>query len=198
MESLDPSALGTGGNYFLMTSLLVPRPIAWLGTRRCGIDNLAPFSYFMGVSSDPPLVAVSVARGRGGALKDSARNLLETEQGTLSLVSADRIEAMHRSSAPFSSEVSEFDACGLTREPASLVDACYVSGSRAVMEVRLHSAQDLGSTHLFLLRVVCYQVQEGLLRDGRVAVEDLDPVARLCGDYALLGERRKLPPAKVD
>ena len=115
MDRLDAPSLGKAGNYFLMTSILVPRPIGWLGTRSAqGVDNLAPFSYFMGVSSEPALVAVSIARGRGGALKDSARNLLDNGQGTLSVVSAELLEAMHQSSAPYGPEVSEFEAAGLT------------------------------------------------------------------------------------
>jgi len=199
MESLDPVELGKAGNYFLLTSILVPRPIGWLGTRSVdGVDNLAPFSYFMGVSSEPALVAVSVARGRRGELKDTARNLLETEVGTLNLVSSDLLEAMHQSSAAYGPEISEFEVCGLRAVPAELVEAPFVGEARSVMEVRVHSYQDLGSVHLFVLQVLRYHLQDGLLEDGRAPIHTLDAVARLGGTYALLGREQTLPRPKVD
>ena len=192
MERVDPKALGKAGNYFLMTSMLVPRPIGWLGTRDAeGVDNLEPFSYFMGVSSEPALVALSVARGRRGALKDSARNLLDRQEGTLSVVSADLLQAMHQTSAPYPPEVSEFDAAGLTAVAAHTVAACFVGEARAAMEVKVHDVTDYGSTHLFVLEVLAYHVREELLADGRAT--GLDAVARLGGSYATLGEQMTLP-----
>lgn len=199
MDRLDAPSLGKAGNYFLMTSILVPRPIGWLGTRSAqGVDNLAPFSYFMGVSSEPALVAVSVARGRGGALKDSARNLLDNGQGTLSVVSAELLEAMHQSSAPYGPEVSEFEAAGLTAVAADTVQACFVGEARAAMECRVKDATDYGTTHLFVLEVLCYRLQPGLLEGKAVPRERLDPVARLGGHYATLGPQQTLPRPKVD
>lgn len=176
-----------------MTSALVPRPIAWVGSRSAdGVDNLAPFSYFMGVSSDPPMMAISVARGRRGALKDTCRNLLETERCTVNIVSAPMLEAMHASSAPHPPEVSEFEAAGV-----ELVEggngAPGVAGARVRFECRLHSAQDLRSTHLLLLEITAYELDDALVVDGRVLVEGLAPVGRLGGTYALLGEEITLP-----
>ena len=58
---IDPQHLSTRHVYQLVTSMIQPRPIAWVGTRSLsGISNLAPFSYFMGVSSDPPALAISM------------------------------------------------------------------------------------------------------------------------------------------
>lgn len=195
---VDPADLDRAATYALMTSLIIPRPIAWVGTRDAqGRSNLAPFSYFMGVSSDPPLVAVSVSRGRGGALKDTARNLLGTEVCTISVVSAEHLEAMHQSSAAYAPGVSEFAAVGLGEEEGVRVAAPRVRGARAAMEAALFSAQDLGSTHLFLLRVLCFHVPEAGLVAGKVPSAALDPVARLGQAYAGLGEERVLPPARV-
>ena len=165
MDRLDASRLGKAGNYFLMTSIVVPRPIGWLGTRSAeGIDNLAPFSYFMGVSSEPALVALSVARGRGGALKDSARNLLDNGQGTLSVVSAELLEAMHQSSAPYGPEVSEFEVSGLTAVAADTVQACFVGEARVAMECRLLRGAavvaSLRSRHKLLARTGLHHAHE--------------------------------------
>ncbi len=187
--------------YFLLTSLLVPRPVAWTATRSAeGQDNLAPFSYFMGVGSRPPRVAISVARGRGGALKDTARNLLETGQATISICSMAQLEAMHATSAPHGPQVSEFDVAGLTPVPATQVAACRPAQAGVSLEVTLDQTLDLGDVHLFVLRVLGVEVREDWLLPGespRLDVAQLDPVARLGGTYAPLGSEIVLPRARV-
>lgn len=195
---LDPAALDKPATYALLTSVIVPRPIAWVGTRGPeGVDNLAPFSYFMGVASEPPLVAISVSRGRAGALKDTARNLLQTQECTISVVSAALLEPMHQSSAPYPPEVSEFAAVGLSPAPGVRVQAPRVAEARAALEAVLYQAHDLGNTHLFVLRVVGYHLPEAGLQGGKVPIEQLDPVARLGSAYATLGPEVVLPPARV-
>ncbi|HJN72543.1 MAG TPA: flavin reductase family protein [Myxococcota bacterium] len=194
---IEATSLDKKATYFLMTSVLVPRPIAWVGTR-CpeGVDNLAPFSYFMGVSSDPPLVAVSIARGRGGALKDTCTNLLQTEVCTVNIVSAPLLQLMHDSSAPHPPEVSEFEALGIESVEAGN-GAPGVAAARVRLDCRVYSAQDLGSTHLFLLEITAYELDDSLVVDGRVRAADLAPVARLGGSYSLLGEEIVLPRPSV-
>ncbi len=174
-----------------MTSLLVPRPVAWTGTRSAqGVDNLAPFSYFMGVSSRPPGLAISVARGRGGALKDTARNILETGAFTVSMTSRDLAEPMNATSAELPPEASEFETAGLTPVDGLRVAAPWPREARASMECRLWQTLDLGSTHLFVGEIVLFHVRDELLdQDGAVIARALDPVSRLGGaDYATLGE----------
>ncbi len=194
---IDSATLDTRAAYFLMTSLLVPRPVAWTGTRsRDGRDNLAPFSYFMGVGSTPPRVAISVARGRRGALKDTARNLLETGEATISICSMPGLEALHQTSATYPPEVSEFEAVGLTPVEAERVAACRPSEAGVSLEVVLDQTLDLGDVHLFVLEVVGFHVREDWLLPGdslRVDPEKLDPVARMGGTYARLGPAVVLP-----
>ena len=88
-----------------------------------GTDNLAPFSYFMGVSTRPPSIAISVARGRKGVLKDTASNILETEVFTVSMVSHRLVTPMVQTSLPEGPEVSEFRANGLEAVEGDLVNA---------------------------------------------------------------------------
>lgn len=183
-------------NYFLMTSLVVPRPIAWIGTAGLGggdegedtHDNLAPFSYFMGVSSDPPIVAVSIARARGGALKDTLRNLLATQRCTLSVVSQKHLLPMHATGGSFPPEVDEFTEAGLDKERWEGLPV--VADAPAAMLCQLHRAEDLGSTHLVLLRVLAYRVDPvGFdAENTRMRPDFLKPVGRLGGSYALLGQ----------
>ncbi len=174
-------------HYALMTSIVVPRPIAWIGTRGPQGDNLAPFSYFMGVSSDPPLVAVSIVRKRGGDLKDSLRNLMETQRCTLSLVSVPQMGQMHGSAKPLDFGQDEFEHMGIEKREIDGLPA--VLASRSVMSCSLERAEDLGGTHLVLLRVQSYTLdpQAYDAEKGRMRSADMDPLARLAGSYAGLG-----------
>ncbi len=198
---ISAADLDAKGAYFLLTSLLVPRPVAWTATRGAdGVDNLAPFSYFMGVGSKPPRVAISVARGRRGALKDTTRNLLERGEGTISLCSMPQLAAMHACSAPHPPEVSEFAAAGLTPVAARHVAASRPAEAGVTLEVTVDHALDLGDVHLFVLQVVACEVRDDWLLEGellRVDVSKLDPVARLGGSYAALGEEIVLPRPTV-
>jgi len=196
---LDAASLGPRATYQLMTSLLVPRPIAWTATcSEQGGHNLAPFSYFMGVSSRPPRVAISVARGRGGALKDTARNLLDTRECTISICSWPQLEAMHRTSAPWPSDVSEFEAVGLTPLPSKVVAPPGVAESGVTLEGRLDHPLDLGDVHLFVIEIVAYTLRDDWLLDGevlRLDPERLRPAPRLGGTYAPVGPEVVLPRA---
>lgn len=194
---IDPSTLDRAAAYRLMISAIVPRPIAWIGSLRAdGTDNLAPFSYFMGVASAPPMLAVSIARGRGGALKDTARGLLETGELTVSIPELAELDTMHQSSAPYAE--SEFDAVPVARAASVKVRAPRPATSRVSMECRVAHALDLGQTHLFVAEVVLFHVDEALLVDGLIDAAVFDPVARLGGEgYTTLGARLTRPLARV-
>ena len=185
-ESLSPRQ-----HYALMTSIVVPRPIAWIGTRGPKGDNLAPFSYFMGVSSDPPLVAVSIVRKRGGALKDTLRNLMETRRCSLSLASVPQLSQVHGSAKPLDFGQDEFEHMNIEKREIDGLPA--VMASRAVMICSLERAEELGSTHLVLLRVKSYSLdpQAYNAETGQMRTADLDPLARLAGSYAGLGPERQ-------
>ena len=188
---IDPPSQRGSHVYRLMTSLLVPRPIAWIGTRDAqGRDNLAPFSYFMGVASRPALVAVSIARrNREGELKDTAANLLETGVCSVSIVSEDALSSMHGTASRLEPGQSEFDHVGLEPVDCELVAAPRPACARVAMEARLHSAHDLGSTHLCVLEILRLHIDDALLtEDGLVDELALRPVARLGpSGYAALG-----------
>jgi flavin reductase (DIM6/NTAB) family NADH-FMN oxidoreductase RutF len=198
---IDAAALDTRANYFLLTSLLIPRPVAWTATRSAeGRDNLAPFSYFMGVGSRPPRVAISVARGRRGVLKDTARNLLETGQATISIASMDMLEALNQSSAAYPPDTSEFEILGLAAVAGTQVAASRPALAGVTLEVQLDQALDLGDVHLFVLRVLGVHVRDDWLLPGetlRVDPAKLNPVARLGGTYAAIGPEIVLPRAVV-
>ena len=82
------------GHYRLLTGLVVPRPIGWIGTRRPdGTFNLAPFSFFNVVSVDPPVVLFSAGR-HSDRPKDSATLAIESGEFSVNIVSEDVVEAI--------------------------------------------------------------------------------------------------------
>jgi len=197
-RAIDPGDHSSGDLYRLLISMIVPRPIAWVGSRGAdGVDNLAPFSFFRGVGSKPPMIALSVARGSGGALKDTARNLLGSGEFTLSLPMVSEAALVAGSAAPLPAGVSEFAALGIDAVEGLRVAACRPAAAALSLECVVRHALDLDSTHLFVAEVLMFHVAPGLLEDDpRPRVRDgaTDPLARLGGaDYAALGRRFSQP-----
>ena len=174
--------------YDLLISAVVPRPIAWVSTRsKSGVDNLAPFSFFNLFSANPPILgfAPGLKRQPGSTeavMKDTLRNVLETEEFVVNIVSAELAEKMVQSSANYSAEQSEFVEAGLTPLASSMIAPPRVAESQVSMECKLFQVVDLGSNKLVLGRIICMHVDDAILRDGMVDIEKLKPVARLGGE----------------
>ena len=108
MHIFEPSVLPARARYQLLTSLVVPRPIAWVSSRSAaGQPNLAPFSYFAALSATPFLVGVSIGHRRG-APKDTLRNVRETGAFCVNLAAEARLSALNETSGEFPPEVDEF------------------------------------------------------------------------------------------
>ena len=187
---LDPDALSGTHRYRWLISLVVPRPIAFVSSRAAdGALNLAPFSFFMGVSSDPPVIAISVSH-RSGQPKDTARNILESGEFVVNAAGEEHAEAINRTSGDWDPDVDEFALAGLAPEASRLVAVPRVAGAAFALECRLHGSLTVGSapreTSLILGRVVWMHVRDDVLEDtapaGEPRVADatrLRPLARL-------------------
>ena len=187
--------------YQLMVSAIVPRPIAWVGTRsQAGEDNLAPFSYFMGVGSAPPTLAISVARHPDGSLKDTAQNIQSTGVFTVSIAHAAHGPEVVGSAARLPPEVSEFEAMGLTLCQGELVDAPRPAVAPVSMECRLFNHMDVGHTTLFVGEVLAFYLADAVVREGRdgnptVDLAALKPLGRLGGrDYVVVDATTHVVP----
>ena len=182
---IDPETLGRADAYQLMIGVIVPRPIAFVSTIAAdGTTNLAPFSFWNGVTSHPPIVMVAVGR-RKGVPKDTARNVTATGDFVVNLVNEDLAEAMNRASCDYPPEVSEFEVTGLTPAPSVKVRAPRVLESPVSLECTLEQVvlvgpEDTGAS-LILGRVVLYHVRDELFVDGRIDPPKLHAVGRLGG-----------------
>jgi flavin reductase (DIM6/NTAB) family NADH-FMN oxidoreductase RutF len=202
---IDPASSAPRDVYRLMTALIVPRPIAFVSTLDpLGGRNLAPFSFFTGVSADPPVICFSpIVRGRDGAVKDTLRNIEATGEFVTNIVSEDFKEQMNACSADVPPEVDEFVLSGLTALASDLVKPPRVAEARASMECRLlqvvHiSGKPLGGS-IVVGEVVRFHVEDALFDNFTVDPDLLRPIGRLGGPlYARTTDRfvleRPAPP----
>lgn len=170
-------------SYRLMIACLVPRPIAWVSTMDLGSRaNLAPFSYFGGVTSAPPIVMVSVGRRRGER-KDTARNLLVSRECVIHIADRPLAEPMVATSADVDHGIDEFELAGLTKVPAVDVRAPRIAEAAIAMEATLERHMEIGSApnDVFLLQISRFHVRDDVLVDGLPDPARLSAVGRLGG-----------------
>ncbi len=194
----DPQALSKSDMYRFLIGAVVPRPIAWVSTRAAdGGTNLAPFSYFNAISSAPPLVGIAISE-REGDPKDTLRNIRETGEWVVNVVSEPLLPAMVKTSAEWPRAVSEFGVAGVTEAPAERVRAPRVREAQLWIECRLHREIPLGNSVLVVGEVVLASADDAVVTDGRIDAAKLRPVGRLGGElYAPLGEVRRVPRPRV-
>jgi flavin reductase (DIM6/NTAB) family NADH-FMN oxidoreductase RutF len=204
---IDPAALTASKRYRLMIGLIVPRPIAFVSTRGPGGHaNLAPFSYFMGVASEPPVLAISVL-DRDGGPKDTARNILDTGEFVVNASTEELAAAVNQASGDWPADVDEFALTGLTPAASVRVAPPRVAEAAWSLECRTHRVIDVGSppriTRLILGEIVWMHVRDDLLQgsetDGFVIdAAQLKPIARLGQNlYTPLGERFAMDRPRV-
>lgn len=183
-ESLDARSA-----YALLTSLVVPRPIAWVSTlSAAGERNLAPHSYFNLVSSEPPVIHVTSSQRRGRR-KDTARNIAETGEFVVNVASREQVELTNHTSAEWPPEEDEWTRAGITGLPSRLVAPERVMGAPAALECRLVETVTIGNGTMFFGEVVWFHADARVMDGHRIDARALDPVARLGGPfYTPLGD----------
>jgi flavin reductase (DIM6/NTAB) family NADH-FMN oxidoreductase RutF len=190
----DTGALSGRERYQLLTSLVVPRPIAWISTRSAaGHRNLAPFSYFAAVSATPFLVSVSIG-SRGAVEKDTLRNIRETGAFCVNLATEPQLREMNETAGEWGPEVDEFERAGLEAGEAESVSAPFVASAPGVLECRTFKVVELeGSPNTVVVgEVLRVRLDDAVaLAPGTLFADSaaLRPLARLWGDfYATLGD----------
>lgn len=186
MTVINPADLSRRERYQLMVSSVMPRPIGWISTmNEAGDANLAPFSFFNAVTSEPPTLMISVGRRRDGTRKDSAANLLATQEAVVHIAHRDLAEKMVATSAEVAPEVDEFGLADLERVPSDLVRPFRVKDALIAMEATMarHLEVGVGPVDMFLLEVVRFHLGEEIVADGFPDPTRLEAVGRLGGVY---------------
>lgn len=199
--SIDPAALDHLGRYRLLIGGVVPRPIAWITTvDAAGGANLAPFSFFTGVSASPPTLAVSIAHR--APEKDTLANLRATGEAVVHLVPPDLLEACHQSGAGYRHAVSEIAELGLATCASETVRPPRLAAAPVAFECRLAQIVPVGdpATALCLLTILRAHVDPAVAgADGLPDPHRLVAAARLGGRAYLVAATwpvRDLPAAQ--
>lgn len=182
---VDPATLSGRDAYRMMIACVIPRPIAWASTVDTeGNVNLAPFSYFGGVTTKPMTVMVSIGR-RAGAPKDTGANLLATREAVVHIPTRPLAEAMVATSAEAEPHVDELALAGLTPVPSEVVAPPRVAEAAIAMEARLSHHMEVGDgpVDLFLLEVLRLHIDDAFVVDGLPDPARLRAVGRLGGAH---------------
>ena len=193
--SIDPSINTERENYKLMIGSIIPRPIAFVTSlAKDGTLNGAPFSFFNIVSSNPPLISISVQR-KGKEQKDTP--VILSKRRNLSFISwmKTNVEKINETSANLPSNESEIKFAGLTEVPSTKVKVPGIKEAKIRLECTLEQVVELGGSDdypgcdLIIGKVIQIHIDKDIYEDGKINPRGLGAVSRLAGNsYAKIGE----------
>ncbi len=165
--------------YKLLSSLVVPRPIAWVSTISTeGITNLAPYSFFNVMGVRPPIVAFAPGNKPDGSPKDTPQNILDTGEFVVNLVDEKISAQMVESAKPHPTNVSEIDVAGLTSIESEAVKAPRIKEAPVSMECKALQTLEIGGNRMVIGEVLRLHVKDGIVDEESFYVT---------GDYAPIG-----------
>ncbi|MEQ8662176.1 MAG: flavin reductase family protein, partial [Gammaproteobacteria bacterium] len=184
---IDPQATEPVSIYKLMIGSIVPRPIAFVSTRGVdGVNNLAPFSFFTGVSANPPVIGFSPMINLESRRRDSRVNAEARGEFCVNVVSERIAAQMNQTAVDVPPEVDEFTLANLTPCACDLIDAPRVAEAMIAMECRLLQVVDISDKVLggaFVMgEVVRFHVDDALIDNFRIDADLLDAVGRMAGN----------------
>lgn len=207
-----PSQLAYREFYNILISTVAPRPIAWVSTLSAsGRPNLAPFSFFNAVCADPPLLAFAPgmrspnlpsAGDSAGVPKDTLRNVRETGEFVINVVTFEFAEAMNLTSGDYEAGTNEFEIAKIESAPSSIVKPRRVAHSPVSFECKVHQILDFNSApaggSLVIGKIVSIHVDEKHLKEGRLDRNSLDLIGRMGGmQYTRTTQRFEMVRPKV-
>ncbi|QJP10620.1 flavin reductase family protein [Pseudomonas multiresinivorans] len=184
---LDFTQLSKAEAYRWLASTVTPRPIAWVSTlSQEGQSNLAPFSFFQVISDSPPTLLVNTSVRDDGSVKDTLRNVRETGELVIHLVSAAQADAMNTTAAWLPHGVSEIEHAGIATVPSERVAPPRVVGAPVAFECQLAEIMpypaENPSSMLIFARVLLAHIDDAVMQDERhIDPARLDLVGRLGG-----------------
>lgn len=196
MLSFVPSEMTDPAPYHLLTSVVAPRPIAWVSTiSTAGVPNLAPFSFYNAVAGFPPTIMFSVSyRRKEPKEKDTLRNVKEVDEFVVHVVDEAMAEAMVKTAIEFSYEVDEFQMAGLRTIASEEIRPLRIADAPIAMECKLTQLVPVeGATNIMILgQVLRFHIRADLYRPelGLVDTVRMKPITRLGGavEYTRIGE----------
>jgi len=198
--TIDPRRITQPDMYKLIIGTILPRPIALISTvSPAGIGNVAPFSFFNGVSSNPPCLSVSISRKPNGEKKDTLRNIEANGEFVVNTASEWLLGALVHCGVPYPYEEDEGQIVGFGTVPSVTVKAPRLKEAAVQFECKVYKSVEIGdggagSTTLVVGEIVLVHVADAALSNGRVSHAALKPVSRLGGvDYAGLGKEWTIP-----
>ncbi len=193
MKEIRPEVLSQKENYKLLIGSIIPRPIALVTTESDdNVLNIAPFSFFNVVSSDPPILSIAVQRVNG-EMKDTARNIIQNKEAVVHIVVTDNVRDANQTAALLSHEESELERTNFETVDSVEVSVKGLKQSKVRFEAVLYDDIVIEKdgqpiSDLLLLEVKYYHFDEGIYDDGYINKEKLKAVSRLAGnDYAEIG-----------
>ncbi len=214
-----PSQLAHREFYNILISVVAPRPIAWVSSLSAsGQPNLAPFSFFNAVCAKPPLLAfapslrlpkkLGAVAGEpagvpAGIPKDTLRNIRETGEFVINVVTYELAEAMNLTSGDYDATINEFEVAKLASAPSKLVRPRRVAESPVSFECKLYQILDFNpgpeGGSLVIGEIVSIYIDERHLKEGRVDRNSLDLIGRMGGmQYTRTTERFEMARPKVE
>jgi flavin reductase (DIM6/NTAB) family NADH-FMN oxidoreductase RutF len=194
MLSIDPTSISERENYKFLIGSIIPRPIAFVTTlSEEGVLNGAPFSYFNIVSSNPPMISLSIQRTEGRR-KDTARNIKSLKEFVVHIVDEQNVEKINKTAATLPPNQSEIELAGLTSVESVRISVPGVKEAKVRLECVLEQSLELGGVNspgcdFIIGRVVQYHIEDDIYAKGRIDPRGLAAVSRLAGaNYAKIGE----------
>ncbi|MCH7496159.1 MAG: flavin reductase family protein [Candidatus Marinimicrobia bacterium] len=179
--NIDPNKIGKKEAYNLFTSVIVPRPIAWVTTlNEDGSTNAAPFSFFMGVTISPPRLAISVSSRRGEPTA-SARNIIRTKEFVVNLVTQTNVIAMNITAGEFEYGIDEIKQAGLSTLQSEKISTPLIKESPVNMECRLEHIVEIGepTNYLIIGKVLLFHMDDAVYSERVVDPHKLQSVGRM-------------------
>lgn len=193
MKEIRPEVLSQKENYKLLIGSIIPRPIALVTTESDdNVLNIAPFSFFNVVSSDPPILSVAVQRVNG-EMKDTARNIVQNKEAVVHIVDTDNVRDANQTAALLSHEESELERTDFETVDSVEVSVKGLKQSKVRFEAVLYDdivieKDGQSISDLLLLEVKYYHFDERIYDDGYINKDELNAASRLAGnDYAEIG-----------
>ncbi|MCD8795116.1 flavin reductase family protein [Mammaliicoccus sciuri] len=193
MKEIRPEVLSQKENYKLLIGSIIPRPIALVTTESDdNVLNIAPFSFFNVVSSDPPILSIAVQRVNG-EMKDTARNIIQNKEAVVHIVDTDNVRDANQTAALLSHEESELERTNFETVDSVEVSVKGLKQSKVRFEAVLYDDIVIEKdgqpiSDLLLLEVKYYHFDERIYNDGYINKDELNAVSRLAGnDYAEIG-----------